>query len=296
MSSRILFVSFIILLLRSFGDVEAQQSSYHRRALAKVVDPKLGEISGIVPSTTLLNHFWVHNDSGDGASIYLIDTLGKLRYEVVLEDVKAVDFEDIAWLNVDGIPHLLVADIGNNRKDREVLSLYLFEEPTLTGDCKKPSKIVISRSDIKEIKIRYVDKKRDAEAIFVDPIDNQVWIISKRDLHVHLFSFTISDQETGIVNLYPKATLPFTFITAADISDDGSQIVMKSLVQIYHWDRQQESSILKTLSKPFRTIPYTVEPQGEAIAFDKNNADFYSISERALGMDAYLYKYEKTVK
>jgi hypothetical protein len=268
----------------------AQDSIYEKKTLGKISNSKLGEISGIIPSANYPHHFWVHNDSGDDATIYLIDTLCNLMCQFNLENIKAVDIEDIAWLNIDNIPYILLADIGNNKRDREILSFYLFEEPNFSGD---QTVVTVAKSSIREIKVRYADKKRDAEAVFVDPVDNQVYIISKRDLRVSVFDFKIPPTADHVLTLDAKLTLPFTFATAADISRDGRQVLIKTLTHIYHWNRNSNSSIIETLRASPVVLPYEVEPQGEAIAFDPNNANFYTISERPLGLDSYLYRYEK---
>ena len=52
--------------------------SKDRIAVSGVIkDSTLNEISGIVASRTNKNCYWVHNDSGDKAQIYLINDLGK---------------------------------------------------------------------------------------------------------------------------------------------------------------------------------------------------------------------------
>lgn len=268
----------------------AQERNYERKALGKVSHSKLGEISGIIPSVNHPGHFWVHNDSGDEAIVYLIDMLCHLRCQFSLENIKAIDIEDIAWLTIDDKPYILLADIGNNKRDREALSFYLFEEPNFS---EGQVAVTVANSAIREIKVRYADKRRDAEAVFVDPADNQVYIISKRDLHVNVFNFRIPRSTDLVLTLDMKLTLPFTFVTAADISRDGRQVLIKTLTHIYQWNRNSNSSIIETLKVSPVVIPYQAEPQGEAIAFDPNNADFYTISERPLGLDSYLYRYKK---
>ncbi|GGH28038.1 hypothetical protein FAZ19_19495 [Sphingobacterium alkalisoli] len=270
--------------------VLAQEINYERKALGKITHPKLGEISGIIPSVKYPHCFWVHNDSGDDAVIYLIDTLSNLMCQFKLENIEAVDMEDIAWLTIENKPYLLLADIGNNRRDREILSFYLFEEPDFSGS---QTVSTIAKSSIKEIEIRYSDKRRDAEAIFVDPLDNRVYIISKRDLRVNVFDFKIPALTDHILTLETRLTLPYTFVTAADISRDGRYILIKTLTHVYQWSRNSGVSILETLRTSPQVIPYQAEPQGEAISFDVNNCDFYTISERPFGLDSYLYKYKK---
>ncbi|WP_031301248.1 hypothetical protein, partial [Sphingobacterium paucimobilis] len=258
--------------------------------MGKLESAKLTEVSGMITSHFYKNTFWVHNDSGDGAAIYLIDSLAQLKASVELEGVTVIDAEDIASLFIDGIPYLLLADMGNNLRDRDTLSLYLFREPVLTPG---RDSYIISRKEISEIKFRYTDKRRDAEALFVDPVDNKIYIISKRDFRSTLFSFTLTAGRTGLLQeLSPQLELPFTFATGADISEDGRYIVIKNLTSVFLWKRNPGQDILSALKQPSRQIPYEVEPQGEAICFDRFDSCFYTISEQPLGLKSYLYKYK----
>jgi hypothetical protein len=278
------FVIIVICLLMC--NTTSAQSP---QKLGKVTSAAITEISGMVPYNFKKGYFWVHNDSGDGANVYLIDSTALLKVRVEIEGVKALDIEDISRFKVGEENFLILADIGNNRRNREVLSLYVIEEPQIDFNDKLTSlKVPLHR----EIKLKYADKRRDAEALFVDPLDNQIYILSKRDLESTVFTFPLQTNKSEVHILQPKLALPFTFTTAADISADGKYIVAKNLTAVYIWERNNSDSILETLKQAPRNISYTIEPQGEAICFDLHNRYLYTISERPFGLDSYLYKYD----
>ena len=280
---KILVVSLLHLLLSSISYAQSPQK------LGKVTSAAITEISGIVPYYFSKGYFWVHNDSGDDANIYLIDSTASLKVTVQIEGVKAIDIEDIARLKIGNDHFLILADIGNNQRKREELSLYVIKEPKIDFSTKLTSlKVPLYQ----EIKIKYADKRRDAEAILVDPLDNQVYILSKRDLESTVFSLPLHTNNAKVHVLQPMLTLPFTFTTGADISADGKYIVAKNLTTVFLWERSHSASILETLKQTPRNIPYTIEPQGEAICFDLYNRFLYTISERPFGLDSYLYKYD----
>lgn len=283
-------VKVFLLLVCNILLLDTQQLwAQQRLPLGKITSPLLQEISGIAPSYNLKGDFWVHNDSGDAACIYLIDSSAVLKAVVELEGVMLIDAEDISSFQIDGVPYLLLADIGNNLRNRDTLSLYLFKEPTITSTDKKYR---IAKNDIVEIRFKYVDKNRDAEAIFVDPINWDVYVISKRDFHSTLFKLSLSASKRDSVQcLSPIWEFPFTFVTAADFSNDSKYIVVKNLTNIYLWKRADNQSVLAALKGAYSSVPYHVEPQGEAVCFDLTGRFFYTISERPLGLDAYLYKY-----
>jgi len=277
-----------LLLLLSFGLSTAALAQQPHK-LGKLTSSKLDEVSGIIPYAFKPGYFWVHNDSGDDASIYLIDSTANLKLTVSLEGVNVVDCEDIARVDIRGESYLVLADMGNNSGKRDTLSLYLFKEPRYEGN---EVDIQVKRAAIQQLRFRYKDHKRDAEALFVDPKDLTVYIISKRDFKSTVFSFPLVPLTDTVQELEPLLQLPFTFTTAADITTDGRYILIKNLKSIFMWERKSGAGIITTLKQPFKEIPYEIEPQGEAICFDLTERYFYTISERPLGLDAYLYRYD----
>lgn len=259
-------------------------------SMGKLTSAALTEVSGITPSYRNPSSFWVHNDSGDQSAIYLINSQALLTATVLLEDVKLIDAEDIAHLEIGGKPYLLLADMGNNLRDRDTLSLFLFEEPLVEPG---HDNYRIAKEKITEIKFRYTDKRRDAEALFVDPLDNTIYIISKRDFKSTVFKLSETDFLTPTTHeLVAQLELPFTFVTAADIAPNGQYILIKNLTNIFMWERKEHDDLIGTLRTRFKSVAYQPEPQGEALCFDPVYRFFYTISERPFGLDAYLYRYD----
>ena len=257
--------------------------------LGKIKSSSIAEVSGITPYGFKNGYFWVHNDSGDGPYIYLIDSVASLKMKVKVKGFNPVDIEDIARFKLNGFSYLLLADIGNNLRKRDTLSLYIIEEPNVE---KMKEKGNISVNLFHEIKITYADKRRDAEAVFVDPLNQQIYIVSKRDFKSTVFCLPIDLKNSNVQVLKPMITLPFTFATAADISPDGKYIVVKNLTKVYLWERENKKTVIEAFNTIPKEIPYIIEPQGEAVCFDLNNKYLYTISERPFNLDSYLYKYQ----
>lgn len=257
--------------------------------LGKVKSSQLSEISGIVPYSYGENLFWVHNDSGDKSAIYLLDDHANLKATIEVTGVTFTDVEEIGRLKLNNKNYLVIADMGNNLRNREVLSMYIIAEPQID---------IIEQSESitvpiwKVIRFSYADMPRDAEAFIIDPIDQHIYIFTKRDFKSTIFRLPISHPTDKIAVLSPIGNLPFTFTTAADIAIDGRHIMIKNLTSIYYWERNLNEDIITSLSKKYKKIQYIIEPQGEALCFDLNKRYFYTIYERALGLDAYLYKYK----
>ncbi|MEJ5053958.1 hypothetical protein [Sphingobacterium sp. MYb382] len=280
---------YLFLILQFFvANLSAQVVPVERTTIGNAVDHVLGELSGMIQSDAYPDKFWTHNDSGDLANIYLMNSKGELEGTYRLEGIDATDMEDVAKYRLDGRTYLVLADIGDNRAVRKHISLYIFEEPKWKVGQKKYQ---IPRSQIKVINLKYSDKARDAEAIFIDPVDLSCYLISKRDFNVGVYSFPILQEDGAELTLQRQWTLPFTFVTSADIASKGEAVVIKNLTTIYYWKRKEGATIRETLNQPFETLEYSPEPQGEAICFDKDATVFYTISERPFGLYAYLYRY-----
>lgn len=259
-------------------------------AISEISDKKLNELSGII-NAKQSSYFWVHNDSGDGARVYLIDKKCTLLCTYELESTDVKDCEDIARVIIKGKSFLILADIGDNKAIRKNIKLHIFPEPTYQeGD----TLIHISKKAVRTVTLRYKNGPRDAEALFVDPVDLQLYIISKRDFQSTVYKATVfNNVKKNFSVLTPVLTLPFTFVTSANISSTGSAILIKNLTQIFYWIRNRTESIEQVLSRKPVLIPYQVEPQGEAISFGVNGEGFYTISESPFGLKSALYFFEK---
>ncbi|HBI87190.1 MULTISPECIES: hypothetical protein [Sphingobacterium] len=284
-----------LCLLFTFSLLSLQVYSQNRKdyfktqiALGELTDPQLKEVSGITPAYQEGN-FWVHNDSGDGATIYLIDRQAKLLKKFSLEGVSVVDCEDIDRVKIGDTYFLVLADIGNNAGKRTWTCLYVFPEP----QADDPG--LIPKKSIRAIFLKFPGQQRlDAESIMIDPIDNMLYVISKREFRSTVYGaevFTNVKQQYFTLNRI--AELPFTFATASAIDQTGTQLLVKNITHIFYWQRNRSESWKQVLQRKPAILPYQVEPQGEAIAFDSNGTGFYTISERPFGLKSYLYFFER---
>ena len=282
------FLVLFIALLLSFGAAAQNPVPTTRTSHGKIQAPELDELSGIVASVNNPGSFWVHNDSGDKARFFLIDSTAQLQRTFYLEGVQAIDMEDIAWVQRNGENYLILADIGDNLGRRQDIRLYLVKEPKLAE-----SKTVdtIRAAAIETKVLQYPGKARDSEALFVDPLDNKLYMVSKREFQSALYTADIFGQERSSYQLREVLKFPFTFITAADMAMDRRAVLMKNLTTIFYWPIGDQEPLVKALAKPSVSLQYDPEPQGEAITFSREDEGFFTISERPFGLDSYLYHY-----
>lgn len=234
-------------------------------------------------------HFWVHNDSGNPAVVYLIDENLKIRLTCRLEGVKNRDWEDIA-IGPGPDPdkrYVYVGDIGdNNAKHREKM-IYRFAEPALAGS--NVSEIVISSFDT--IVFRLEDGSKDTETLMIHPQTQNIYVVSKREEPVHVYELKYPFADDTLTAL-KVATLPLTQIVGGDISHDGQEVLMKNYNDIYYWNLKGKS-FSEGLTMDPGILEYTEEPQGEAIAFNLDSSGFYTLSEKIKGEKTYLYFYKR---
>ncbi len=273
----------MISLLGLFGCALVRAPSLNQYTLDTL---ELMEASGLAASQKTPGILYTHNDSGGMATVYVINSKAMLAARINLEGAKNHDWEDIAVA-----PHgrektscIFVADIGDNSAKRSFVTVYRFEEPALLDT-------LIQVTKYEQIKIEYEDGARDAEAMFVDPLNGDIYIVSKREENVGVYrvAYPYSLQDTNIAT--KEMTLPLSYVTAADISPDGRKILIKTYTSIYQYKRKKSQSVVKALSGKPKQLPYYLEPQGEAVAWDAKGKSYFTISESVNDQPPILYHY-----
>jgi len=251
---------------------------------------EIDEASGMAISLINEEAIWTHNDSGDKARIFLISTTAEYRMTCILEGATNRDWEDIAIAKdpINGQSKVFVGDIGDNRAVYPYYTIYVFDEPSITKNIDQ------SITAFDKIIYRYSDGRRDAETLMVDPLSGDIYIVSKREKNVNVYQIKYPYNFTDTVIAEKVLTLPYTKIVAGDISSSGSEILLKSYNEIWHWSRSESQSIVEALSQTPRQIPYIQEPQGESICWGKDAKSFYTMSEESpLKIKPILYQYLK---
>jgi hypothetical protein len=249
--------------------------SVQPQILGKVSSPAITEASGIAASKTLPGHFWTHNDSGNQPEVFLLDNKGELVSTIHLEGVKNRDWEDIAE-GAGPIPnkqYVYVGDIGNNARLDIHTRIYRFPVPTPV-----PAANVNIKPDV--LNIVFPDDPRDAETLMIDPISSCLYVVSKREKAVGIYKAAVLNFKDGDkVTLEKVGTVPYTWITAGDISRDGHHIVIKDKNHIYAWDRKQGETVEAAMSRPAKVLPYIPEKQGEGVSIMPDNSGYVTVSE-----------------
>ncbi|VAX20235.1 5'-Nucleotidase domain protein, partial [hydrothermal vent metagenome] len=138
------------------------------------------------------------------------------------------------------------------------------------------------------------DGNRNAETIMIDPLTLDIYIVSKESVtkvYRTACPYTFHAAPTFDVDTLEVVT-SFTFDTAVggDISPDGKEILIKRYHLIYYWSRDEGQTIDEALEADIRTVPYVIEPQGEAVCWASDLSGYYTLSE---GSHPHLYLYPR---
>lgn len=256
------------------------------KAQLKISNPELEEISGLAFSHVHPNLMYVHVDSGGEAAVYMLDSLGNELGKINLEKAKNRDWEDIAvGPGPGGKSTVFVAEIGDNLAVHNKIRIYFFTEP---NPIQKNLNV-----NPKEIELTYPGGARDAETLLVDPASGELYIVSKRDAKNTLYRVPKSAFSSGSGVLEELHQFDFSSSIGGDISQDGSQILIKNYFTVYYWERKSGESVESALRrKPFK-LPYVPEPQGEAIGFNPTGSAYFTISEKRFNIVPTVYRYDK---
>lgn len=280
-------LGFWIVVLGACGAARGQCPQFDAgQSVGTVAPSQLTELSGIVGSRRLPGVFWVHNDSGDSARIFAIAQTGRLLATCNLSGADAVDYEDIAAgpsrlaERDTGSPAdvLYVGDIGDNQAVRSFITVFRLEEPELDCEVTGASLTVpVTRFDLV-----YEDGPRDAETLLIDPLSDQMLIVTKRDLPARIYTAALPQApgaEPAVLEYV--GSIGVFWPVGGDVSRSGDAVVIRGYSSARFWSRLSGQSLAGALLGSGCSIPLQDEPQGEAICFDHRGCHYFTVSEQS---------------
>jgi hypothetical protein len=284
---KVIMASFAFFLF--FTAFLPEDDSIQRIDMGKIENDLLSEASGLAASTKNPGVLWIHNDSGDTNRIFAMSVTGRHLGIYYLDDVEARDWEDIAVAPgpMKGKSYIYVADIGDNEAKYLMKRIYRFEEPKVDTSQTAVDTVLAS---IDVITFRYPDGKRDAEGLMVDPLSNDIYIVSKREQQSRLYMLPFPQSVSDTLTAEFLTQLPFRNVTACDISPNGDGILIKNYKHVYYWKRDPQLSVVEVVQNPPVKLPYIIESQGEAICWSPDGRGYYTTSEEN-GEEAHIYYY-----
>lgn len=273
--------------LLCFAFMAAADNTYAAEQLELLVrldHPELNEISGIT-SASVADTYWLHNDSGDRARLFAINSAGEVllppylasRYQqqpwpgLQILNAWNVDWEDLTR-SADGT--LYITDMGNNGNARRDLGIYVLPEPN-------PLAIAESRA-LKFLPVSYPDQQQypaemwhfDCEAVF--HTDGNLYLLTK-----HRKPGEISGWESGsklyrLDTRHTDQTNELTLIgesaelslaTAADLSPDQQHLAVLSYLGVWLFRRPVEGDNWLSGESRFIKLPRDQLKTSEALTW-----------------------------
>jgi hypothetical protein len=188
------------------------------KKLFTIQDARIKESSGLIKSQKYEGIWWTSNDSGGTARIFGVDQAG---------DVKAVlsfkaPVNDVEALAIDN-GTIYIADIGDNKSSRQMISVYTIPEPAKLGD----QSVKFHRYDFV-----YPDGAHDAETLLIQPDTHRLYFVTKVAQGKGAF-YAAPEQSSrqGTNDLTRLADAP-PGITDGTFLPDGKNLVLRSYVDI----------------------------------------------------------------
>lgn len=277
---------FAFLLLATPAALRAQQTAppLDARGLTSL-DGRLAETSGLVASRQHPGILWSHNDSGNDPELFAIDTAGVVRGRFILSGVRNRDWEDLALGPCPQGTCLYLADTGDNGEDDRAVAVYRFPEP----DPARPGMI----HRVARVVLRYPDRPRDVEAIFVAP-DSGVHLVSKglRSPVAHYRIPAAAWRSRDTVLAEPRPITPGIFrgtlITGAALAADGQTVAILTYRDIHRMRLQADGALVWDAPTPACDLEDRL-PQAEAVTW-LDDATLLLTSEQRLLTRAQLLR------
>ena len=286
----------VLLLLIFSQNLLAQVPDFGNRVNMGLIEhDSINEASGLAASRKNLNVLWTHNDSGDLNRLFALDIHGKHLGIYQIGSFQARDWEDIAIgpgpeENTD---YLYIGDTGDNTTNHSLYYIYRIVEPEVESH-QAPKDSLISDENIETIIFKYPDGPRDAEAIMVDPVTKDIYIISKSDSTANVYLAQYPQPIGEISTLEHVITLNIPYVVAADISISGEEILLKTYTNVFYWRRDPADIIRQVLTTTPVIVPYSLEPQGESVCWAGDNSGYFTVSEELFGIQASVYFYPRS--
>ncbi len=257
-----------------------------------VVPGQVDEASGLADSRTLPGYLWTHEDAGSDNRLFLLNHQGTSIRGYVLPGIVNRDWEDIAVGGGPqaGVSYLYIGDIGNNDANPGTTLHYIYRMPELTR-----LEGSFGANEIVRITYRYSEGTPDAETLLLDPVTKDLFVVSKELDKTRLYRLPYPQSTDGVATAEFLGQVPAVLLaTGGDISVDGQEILVRNYTNIFYWKRKSGETIGQTLLREaLKTVPYELEPQGEAVCFDREMKGYFTLSERRTATSVTLNYYKR---
>ncbi len=273
----LLFTLIVCLSCQDFGKLK----------LISNFSKSLKEVSG-TETAYGSKYIWMLNDGGNSPELFGISKKGNLK-KIITIKAKNNDWED---LTSDKEGNLYIGDFGNNQSKRKNLAILKVKK----SDLKNSKKAKVERIQFfYPNQTKFPPKKKklffDAESFFY--WSNHFYIFTKSRVKkkygkTSLFRIpaTVGNHKAELISEFNNCNELECWITSADISDDGTKVVLLTHTSILVFTNFKGDNFF---SGEITKIPLKYYSQKEGVCF-KNNNTLYITDEKAHGAGGNFYE------
>ncbi len=258
------------------------------KVVGTITTKDINESSGIAASRCSSGVLWTHNDSGDEAFIFAINTKGEVLGTWKVQDASNIDWEDIAaFKDKAGKCWLYIGEIGDNKTKRPEHAVYRVPEPPVTGQTRSTKKDPLIAQGAESLKFSYPDYDQDAETLMVQPKSGDIYVLTKRVsgpsgvYRIKADFGAAQAQKAQHVGDVSVPSIPNGLLTGGDISPDGQRVILCDYAQAYELALPAGS---QNFDDVWKTPPVSVElgkrENGESVCYSVDGSSIFATSER----------------
>jgi hypothetical protein len=265
------------------------------------------ESSGLARSSIIPDAFWTMNDSGNGTDVFLFDSQGSALARCEMKGAANIDWEAMSGWKSGEDHFIVVADTGDNLRQRSEYRIYFAKEPNV-----KPGKTKLYKKSAPAVgvKFRFETGAMNCEAMGIPPGTDEVFFVEKQFAETNMqsppaiFRLRLPAKELAerlamkrkdragrlpdVLVASKVAEFPIYGVTGMAFSPDGKRVVIRNYLEMRLFekpassdgkDRPQDwADIFKNQESV--VLPMPLQAQGEAICFSSDSQSVYVTSEK----------------
>jgi hypothetical protein len=239
----------------------------------------LPELSGLAASKRHPGILYAHNDSGDTARFFAINSTAELQAEIDLASTVATDWEDIDVGPCPSGSCVYLGDIGDNNLKRSEYVIYRVVEPeTLPTD---GSSLVSAHERFPFV---YPDGPHNAETLLVHPVTGRVFVATKISgvpSTVYEMPLPLKPDEIVTMVKVSEVSLPALagVVTGGSFHPCSDRLLLRTYFGLYEMFANGATSPESLFLADPLQVPAATEVQGEAVTYAFDGLGYYTASE-----------------
>lgn len=264
------------------------------------------ESSGLARSSIIPDAFWTMNDSGNSTDVFLFSGQGNALARCEMKGARNIDWEAMSSWQSGEDHFIVVADTGDNLRQRSEYRLYFAKEPKV-----KPGKTKIYKKSAPAVGVKFSFEigPTNCEAMGIPPGTDEVFFVEKQFAEKNMqhlpavFRLSLPAKELterlamkrkdragrlpDVLVASKVAEFPVYGVTGMAFSPDGKRVVIRNYLEMRLFEKPTSSdSEGKTddWAEIFKNqeavvLPMPLQKQGEAICFSSDSQSVYVTSE-----------------